>query len=242
MRRIAFGRTLAALSSAVVVLWAFDGTRADAPPDLELNPVTGAIEAVQASPLDGGLVRHVEDDTQTGEVIQTLVSAEPAADSRIAIKESGESWAVWEDSEARAIRYAYRDVATKIWTAEGTLSAPGELAHGPRIAHSGSATFVAYAIEQGTSTAIAVTDIIDSPEPFPPSIVLVTRSFSANPELDLRAEAGQVWISWVEDGSSVGWTERDATTGLWSAPRSIPLAGTSVKAVRQTIRDRVLAP
>jgi hypothetical protein len=224
----------------LVWTWTSGPVLADTAPDLEVNPVTGAVEAVEISPEDGGLVRHVEDDTQTGVVLQTVVSAEPAADSQIAIKETGESWAVWEEAATAEIRYAYRDPLTKIWSAETTVSGTGEASHAPRIVHNGLETWVAYEIETGSSTSIAVTGIIDSPEPFPPAVTIATRTFAASAELDLRAESGRVWVSWLESETELGWSEYDPSTGEWTSPRLETYAGSTVATAKDGVRRLVL--
>jgi len=225
------------------LMWMCAGAPAragDTAPDLEVNPVTGAVEAVEVSPEDGGLVRHVEDDVETGLVLQTVVSAEPAAGSQIAIKETGESWAVWEEAGTAEIRYAYRDPLTKIWSAEASVNPAGEAAHGPRIVHNGLETWIAYEVGEGPGSSIAVTGIVDSPEPFPPAVTVATRTFAASADLDLRAESGHVWVSWVEGETELAWSEYDTSAGTWTPPRIESYAGSTAADARLAIRSRVL--
>lgn len=214
--------------------WAADS------PDLEVNPVTGLIELVDVAPNEGDRVRHVEDPGQGGERVDSLVSSNAAAGSRIAIKLTGESWAVWQDTETEEIRYAFRDPVTKAWSAEAILSNSGEMCRHPSIVHNGTETWIAYEVQDGSVTSIAATGIIDSPEPFPTSSVVGTTSLAGTPEVRLHSESGQVWVTWVHSATDVGWSEYDHATNLWSAPQFEPYDRSTADDARQAVRNRVL--
>lgn len=234
--RVVLGRI--ALLSALFV----PGTvLADAAPDLEVNPVTGKIEAIAVSAEAGGRVLHIEDGGWTDPAVATVVSTEPAAQSRLAIKETGETWAVWEDVATGQVRYAVRNPDTKAWAQERILSRPGEVGRSPRIVHAGAATWIAYEARVGASSVVAVSGIIDSPEPFPPTgIAVVLGASILGINLDLQAEQGRVWVTWLDGPLFVGWSAYDPGSGTWSPPVVRSLLGTSVGAARDRIRSEVL--
>lgn len=211
---------------------------ADDAPDLEVNPSTGLIESVSVSSAVGRRVLHVEDSGQGTPLQATVVSAEPASESRIAIKSNGESWAVWQ-TDSGEVRCAYRDPATRAWTAEKTVSVLGERSSHPSIAHLDTATWVAFEVNQGATTGLCASMSTDSPEPFSVR-TLVAATTNPGADLVIRAEAGHVWLTWVDSASALGWSVYDAASDTWSGAMFESYTGSSADQAREAVRTRIL--
>lgn len=232
----------AAVGVAIVLCADAAPALATDPIDLDLNPVTGLIEAVAVSSTDGDRLRHLEDPGQGDAVVDTFVSADPAADSRIAIKATGESWVVWQDEITSQIRYSYRDSTSRTWTLETTLSLPGEISGHPTVVHNGSETCVAYEIGLGAGRSVVATRIEDSPEPFPTRTILATTASAGELSLTLHAEAGQVWLTWRDLPGLVTWSKYDRVNGSWTAPQVESIGVSPVSSALTEIRTKALAP
>lgn len=240
-----FGRPSTIAGVALALLWAVSGLRVAAEsPDLETNPATHHIEAVEVSAADDSRVRHVEDSGQSGDRIESIVSSAPAVSCRIAIKANGNSWAVWQDAATSEIRYAVRDPLLKAWGPEHRLSNLGDVAANPRIVHTDSATFFAYEVLDGPSSSLTVSIITDTPEPIPliatTSATLSETTFAGDRDIDLRSERGNVWVTWLASDSVLEWSEYDSVSGQWSPRVQVFLNGQSVRAAREGIRALVL--
>ncbi len=242
MARRRWSTLLAALGVAILLCAPGGSVLATDPIDLDLNPVTGLIEAVAVSAADGDRIRHVEDPGQGEALVDTVVSTEAAADSHIAITAAGETWVVWQDEATAQIRSARRNSSTRVWTAEVTVSLPGEISGHPTLAHSGFGTWVAYEIGVGVGRSIAVTSIEDSPEPFPTRTIVATTASLGALDLTLHAEAGQIWLAWHDLPLALTWSEYDGATGVWTPPQNEMIGLQTVTRTLANIRVKALAP
>ena len=214
---------------------------ASEPPDMEVNPVTGYVEAVDVAADAGNLVRHTVDMGQGGNGTAQTVSSSEGKNPRIAIKTNGESWVVWwQDGSTDEVFYTFRATPGGTWTPASRVSSPGQDSQYPEIVHNGSSTWIAYQILAGTTKSIAVTGITDGPEPFPTATVLATTTFSGDVDVLVHSESGHVWVTWVHSATLVGWSQWDSTAGLWSVPAFESYAGSSIQAARSNIRWTVL--
>ena len=206
-------------------------------PDLELNPVTGHVESVDVAPDAGGLVRHVTDAgrVRTSALISTAAGQSP----RIAITGAGDSWVVWwQDAAVDKVFYAVRDHASGAWSAPQQASGAQQNSRFPEIAHDGTTAWIGYEVKLGGTTSIAVVGIIDSPEPF--GKIVVTTNSTLPLDLEVHAESGHVWVTWVDSLTSMGWSEYDAASGLWSLPQYQPCVAATVDLALEAIRNAVL--
>lgn len=210
------------------------------PPDMEYNPVTGYVEAVEVGGESGYHVQHVVDEGQGGNGTSKTVSASMAKNPRIAIRSTGESWVVWwQDGPTDEVLFSVRSLPDS-WSPEIRVSNVGEDSQHPEIVHSGSSTWIAYQIPAAGNTSIAVSWIIDGPEPFPTRTLLHTTSYGGNVDVVAHSESEEVWITWVESATEVGWSKYDHETDTWSGAEYESYAGTNVKAAREAIQAIVL--
>jgi len=206
-------------------------------PDLELNPVTGHVESVDVAPDAGGLVRHV---TDAGRVrTSALVSTTAGVSPRIAITSAGDSWVVWwQDAAVDQVYYAVRSQVSGAWSAPAQASGAQQNSRFPEIAHDGTTAWIGYEVTSAGATSVAVVGITDSPEPIPQ--IVVTTSSTLPLDLEVHAESDHVWVTWVDSLTSMGWSEHDAASGLWSLPQyQLCVAGT-VDVTLDAIRTAVL--
>jgi hypothetical protein len=211
------------------------------PPDLELNPVTRFVESVDTVANADERVRHVDDAGQGGSRTVSLISAGTGANPRIAITPSGTSWVVWwHDAAIDEIRFSHRDPTTKLWSAEAVMSSAGEDSRNPEIVHHDGETWVAYEVANGGMTLVTVTGIIDDPDPIPDHTPIATTAYTDGVDVLVHSESGHLWVTWVDSTIHVGWSERNATTGLWSLPQQEPYVSDGITAARDRIRATVL--
>jgi hypothetical protein len=214
-------------------------------PDSEVNNVTGQIESVDAelSGQDYNL-RHTVDPGQGAPGATALLTTSPANDRRprMAITPDGAAWVVWwREASVDAVLARGRDVAGA-WEAERLVSAPGESSRNPEIVLFGGETWVAYEFTTTGGTGIGAVAIDDSPDPFGRT-VLATSEFSGAVDVQIFSASGHLWVSWVQDATSVGWSTFDPLSRTWTlaqyesygAPDGVPGA-------RNRIRAEVLGP
>lgn len=233
----------APFSRLVLCLWvvfAAPAVTVGEPPDLELNPVTGSVEAVDVAQDGGNRVRHVVDKGQGADRTSELISSNAGAEPRIAINNSGASWVVWwRDGGTGEVIYRKRSPATG-WSAETILSNAGEDSRQPEIVQCGSSIWIAFEVVSGGVTSIAATGISDTPEPFPTRTIIATTPFVGGRDVLVHSGAGQVWVTWVDGPTHVGWSRYDVASGLWSPAAYKPYGATGVDVARRNIRDLIL--
>ncbi len=237
---------------AVLAVWVFVATLlmpaavAADPPDSELNPVTGAIETADATLADGNYeIRHVTNYGPGQNLVVVVLTSNGVDDvgPRLAIDATtGDTWVLWwRDGATDQVLFRRRTNASGAWSAERVLSDPGLSARKGRIAHDGTDPWAAYEADGAAgSRSIIVSLIPDDPDPIPPGATVGTTTNGGELDLTLQSESGQLWVTWVDSASQVGWTKRDHATGLWSAVSYESYAADSVAAARTRIRARVL--
>ena len=219
-------------------------TVAGEPPDSELNLVTGYIESVDAPADTGSLVRHVEDAGQGGSRTVTTISSQAARGPRIAVQVDGDTWTVWwQDLAVDEVRFTVRDLASGSWSTEKLVSDPTEDSRYPKIVHADddSTAWIAYQIASGSETQVAAVGISDSPEPFGRTVIATTTA-TGMLDLEVHAEQGNAWVTWVDTQNEVGWSAWDAASGSWGLAAYESYAGSDVATARATIRATVLGP
>jgi len=235
-------RRVRTIVAAAFVVSSAGAIGASEPPDLELNPVTGFVESVDIAEQSGDRVRHVVDEGQAGSRTATLISAASGASPRIAISGDGDSWVVWwRDSSTDEVRYTYFDSSTGTWNAEAVISESDEDSRYPELVHHASTTWVAFEAEDGSGdTIIAVTGVIDSPEPFGTRVAIASTDFSGELDVQIQTASGHLWVTWVDSASEVGWSEYDPVSGTWDSPDYEDYTGSTVKAARESIQAEIV--
>ncbi|RMG44444.1 MAG: hypothetical protein D6718_10095 [Acidobacteria bacterium] len=223
---------------------------AASPPDSEINPATGKIETVDTVSV-GGIeqVRHSVDSGHGHPESARLLTSSGAAchDPRIAITGSGETYVVWwEEGAVPQVRYRRRGGSPDSWSAENRIGEPGEPAINPEIAWDGTSMWVAYEIDLSGGGAgsilIAASGGGDSADPFPDRSIIGTTHYTGDRDTMIDSEAGEVWVSWVDSDSQLGWSRYDRTLGSWTPVAYEPYDGPDgIAAARERIREQVLA-
>jgi len=229
-------------ASVLIAVVATGALGATEPPDLEQNQVTGYVESVDIAPLSGNRVRHVEDQGPTGSRTATLISTAAGSSPRIAIKSNGDSWVVWwRNTSTDEIRYSFYDVSASTWRSEAVISESDEDSSYPELAHEGSTTWVVFEADDGSGeTTIAVSSIIDSPEPFGARVAIASTDFSGELDVQIQVYSGHLWVTWVDSSSEVGWSEYDHNSETWDSPEYEDYTGSTVKAARESILEGVV--
>jgi hypothetical protein len=208
------------------------------PPDSELNPVTGYTESVDLNP--ASRVRHTEDQGQAGRVVEVISSA-AAANPRIAITAAGNSFATWwQDQSTDGVYFARRDVGTGTWAEEVLLSDPAEESREPEVIYHASQVWIAYEVPSGASIGIDVVGITDEAEPIPNVVAVATTQYTGNRDVRIHGELGHVWVTWVDTGNEVGWSEYEGASETWGTPDYEGYQFSTVQAARDAIRAIVL--
>lgn len=216
------------------------------PPDAAINPATGAIEITDAtSDADGEpRVRYVAQKSSSGR-LETAILAEGTKgglDPKIEITTEGQTWVVWwREAEPPEVLCTVKDAASGTWSDVRRVSDPGESARYPQIVHDGKTIWVVYESPTPDGASIVVKGTQDDPQPFPTGIVLGATTFSGNRAPRIHAEAGHLWVTWVDSSSHLACSEYDPTGGVWSLPEYESYAGSSVDLARAAMRARVLS-
>ena len=214
------------------------------PPDSEVNRESGNIETVDPF-LDGTNqdIRYVID---RGMVLNPKITtiADDSLDDRhpqLAISQDGDSWVVWwRDGTTDEVLIRKRDFATGSWESERRLSESTESSRNPAMAHDGVNPWVAFEFDNGTETDIGVSIIVDDPDPIGIRADVAGTDFSGNVDVMIQAETGNLWVTWVDSSTHVGWVEYDYTLESWSAVSVESYANDTVVDARGRIRTAVL--
>ncbi len=215
------------------------------PPDSKINPISGFIEVTDATwSGTSDDVRHVVNPGSDHLLQVFIVSADPRNDNgpRLAISPAGDTWIVWwrEDTLSSVVVRGHND-STGVWTSERTVSDAAENSLNPEIAHDGSRPWVAYEVHDQSATSIAVIPISDDSDPIPQHAIVGTTVYSGDVDVRINAESGDLWVTWVDSDTNVGWCEYDYATSTWSSPSNESYASDNVTAARGRIRTTVLS-
>jgi hypothetical protein len=216
-------------------------------PDSTLNPQDGRIQIVDlVRKTDNWDVRFVARPalgSSAAEPEVSMVSSHAFDDlgPRIAVEADGDTWVVWwREGTVRQVVARKRAYSGGVWSSEEIVSDPEEASANPSIVSDGEVIFVAFEIEDGSATGIAVNVINDEPDPI--GIREVLTSTGHGGEIDVRAHAtgGKIWVTWVDDETTVGWSLYDKASGEWSGVGYEPCAGDDVDSARERIQADVL--
>lgn len=216
------------------------------PPDSELNPVSGKIETVDASAEGGNYdLRFVADPGGGCARSVFPLTSDPLDDlaPRLTITGSGDTWVVWwRDGEIDTVLARKRTLATDSWSGEITVGNKLESGRHPEIVHDGSTAWVAYELDDVSGdTGVAAAGIHDDVEPVGTRDILATTGYTGDRDLSILSEAGQLWVSWVDSATEVGWSEYDYATETWGSAGYESYAADDVEQARERIRTAVLA-
>lgn len=231
-------RTIAVLLTILVSLPAL----AD-PPDSKLNPVTQYIETVSetwnGTDYD---IRHTVDRGALPPIVVTLAATNADETSpRIEISESGDVWVAWKraGNPSRIVVRRF-DESESTWKSSRLVGEDDEEADDPSIVFDGTAAWVAYRVADGTGSAIAVAVIADEPDPIGDRTIVATTGATGGIDVRLEAESGQLWLSWIDEGATVGYAAFSGSA--WGSPAYESYASDDVEAARARIRQSILEP
>jgi hypothetical protein len=232
----------AAVGSIVVV--ATSAVLATDPPDSKVNPVSGFIEVVDTTAVGSNdNVRHTINPGGG----QSLTLFDVATDSlddlspRITISPSGDTWVTWwRDASTKQVLVRKKTYATGAWGSERLVSDSTASSKNPEIVHDGTNPWIAYESPTSGTTQIAVAAVIDDPEPMVP-VAISSTSFGGNVDVLIHAQSsGNLWVTWVDSTTYVGWSEYSYANHFWSSPGYESYASDSIAAARARIRTTVL--
>ena len=213
-------------------------------PDSELNAISGFIEITDTA-LDGPDydVWHMINPGEGEGLVVTQLTTNAIDDlaPRIAISPNGDTWVTWwRDSATRQVLIRKRTYSSGSWSGETLVSEASETSRHPEVVHDGTKPWVAYEFAQAEGTSIAVRRVIDDPDPFPTRTVLATTTYNGDLDVLIHTEPNNLWITWVDDTTFVGWCEYNYATGTWSAPSYESYTSDSISAARERISTTVL--
>jgi hypothetical protein len=160
-------------------------------------------------------------------------------DPRIAISPNGDSnvtW--WRDAAKDVVLYRKRAAATGTWGSERTVGFSTESNSRPRIIYTDK-VWVVYQIQNSKSRCVGSQVMDDGPEPFSRTIVGTT-SYVGDLDVQVHYVAGHFWITWIDTGSRVAYTEYNFGTRVWGGVGFESFAADSPAAARARIRALLL--
>ena len=212
------------------------------PPHIELNAATGLIEAVDSTWSGNNYNVRFTEGTVAGEMSYSLpLTTNPAndLDPRIACTAKGDVVVVWwRDLTTDAIVCRKRSIVTGAWSPEKLLGVANESGSRPRVVDVGNDAWVAYQIQKNQTRAVGAQVIEDDSEPT--RTIVATTSYSGNLDIQIMFESGNLWITWIDSASRVGYSEYNPTTELWTSAAVESFASDSIAAARARIRARIL--
>lgn len=237
------------LLAALVVVAIPVSAEESEPPDAEINPLTGRIEAVDSVQHDSRwIVRLAVDPGRGRPALATIVSKLDdnldAYGPRIAFRPNGELGVVWWQTKSGnvEVRYKARDPLTGEWSTDKRISREHEDSRHPEILADDDQFWIAFVFDEKDDggTGIAVRGVRDGAEPFPTRTVLDVTGFSGDIEALPHTDAGHTWVTWVYSDTEVGWSEYDAAGDTWGLASYESYAADDVEAARERIRQQVL--
>lgn len=225
----------------VCLLAAVSAAFATDPPDAATNPVSGFIETVDCTWNGTSYdVRHVITPSLAEQTISDVAtSSSDDLGPKIAISSSGDTYiAWWRDGSTRKVFTRRHVYGTNTWDNEIQVSQSSQSARKPSVGHDGTTAWVAYEfVGTGGATSIACGSIEDSPDPFP---TIASTTYGGALKVQVNAESGNLWVTWVDSSSQVGWSEYNYGNATWGSVGHESYASDSVTAARGRIRTTVL--
>jgi hypothetical protein len=212
------------------------------PPDLRINTVSGLIEAVDATWSGANYnVRYTATDESGRQTASLLLTSNGKNDfdPRIAVSLEGDAWVTWwRDSSPNLIVYRKHVYATGVWEPERVVGDVAESDSRPRIAYFGDTPWVVYQIQGVKSRSVGAQIIDDDPEPV--RSIIATTTYPGDLDLQIQAESGRLWVTWIDTGSRVGYSVLTDAKGVWAPPAYESYATDSVASARARIRTRLI--
>lgn len=210
------------------------------PPDAKVNPQNSHIETAHVSWTGSAyVVRHSDDDGSEPPETTTLETCASFCDgARIEISTAGDTWEVWWRDGSVAEVVSRKLAYGGSWGSTRVLSEDDEDSRNSEISRFGSQTWVVFEAEQSGGTGVAVNVIIDDPDPIGTRVILRTTAYSGDVDSQIRNESGHLWVTWVDSGTQVGWSEY--ASGSWSSPAYESYSGSTIATARARIRVHVL--
>lgn len=237
----------ARISATLGVLFMAAALAASDPPDSALNSQSGYVETTDSTWQSGNYdVRHVIDPGQGSSPVVVSVTQNPANDvsPRIAISPAGETWVVWcREGTPDQVVFRKRTLSSSVWETEDVLSDGLTRSRNPEIAYDGTNPWVVFEVAfPSGDTEITVRAILDDPVPYGSPFVVSTTSYAGIVDALIHADAGHLWVTWVDSTVDVGWSQYDYALESWSLPQYESFAADTVDAARSRIEAGVLDP
>jgi hypothetical protein len=209
------------------------------PPDSEFNPQTNQIESTDSFMVNS--IFHVRiatfpQDNSPPQVLNLSTNGSDDLSPRLEIQPDGDSWVVWyRDAAIDDVLLRRRKLATGIWSSELSLGDGVAQSRNPELLDDTQDIWVVFNA-RNPDPSIIVRKIIDEPDPIGlPGTVLHTTSFTGDLDTRIHYDTGDLWVSWVDSTSMVGWSEYDYISGTWSLPSFEDYSLDSVSAARGRI-------
>lgn len=229
---------------AGVLIAGFVSVFASDPPDSEINPANGYIE-IADSAWEGSRynIRHITDPGDGSPLEVITLSGHPADDlsPRIEISSAGDTWVVWcRDQSTGRVLVRKKTYSTGSWSSERTVSSSNESSRNPEVVHDGTDVWVAYEYDSALGTSVGVSIIEDEPDPIDARTEVGTTTYGGDLDVLIRFGSGNLWVTWIDSDTHVGWSEYDYGAAGWSAAEFESYANDDVDAARSRIRTTVL--
>jgi hypothetical protein len=148
-----------------------------------------------------------------------------ALDPRVAIDPmTGDVHLVyWIDGSTPRVEHRVAPADLSTWSPAVAVSGPGEVACRPHAAFHDGTLRIAYEVHVSGpgSTPREVIVARQDGEIFVPEIVALT-PFNGDVRPEVHSHGGTMWIDWVDEAGTMGWTRFDAQAETWETIRSEP--------------------
>ncbi|MDQ7087770.1 MAG: hypothetical protein Q9Q13_07920, partial [Acidobacteriota bacterium] len=212
------------------------------------NPVTGNLEKVWAENDGHDYEIHWAEQVSGVWTHETTLTSNTTDDTcpGLAINGDGASAVVWRESgtNGRVYYRARQKVGSDwVWQSSAVAVSDGTAdASRPWVAWETTTPWVGWHEVDGAGSIYLRAG--EGPSPWPTGFTVdevATTSFNGELAVQIHAESGHVWIDWIDSSTRLGWSEWDASSGLWGAVQHEDYSGSSqIPVARQAIRSTVL--
>lgn len=210
--------------------------------DSKINPQNSYIETVKSelgtSSYDVRLelAQGLEEEPT---VLDVSTHSNDDRSPRIEIDPSGNAWITWwRDLGTDAVRVRKFSHGSQTFGTDRLVSQSSENARNPEVIFDGVSPWIVYEVH-GTQKSVIVCPISDDPEPITTGANVGTTSYSGNLDSRIHVDDGHLWVTWIDSGTYVGWSEYDYDQEVWSEAAYESYSGSTVGSARQTIRGIV---
>ena len=173
--------------------------------------------------------------------VVVVVATPPTPPAPAVLAPNGDVVVVWwRDLAKDALVYRKHTFATGEWGVERVAGLASESNSHPQVVFAGNRSWVAYQIQNSKNSCVGAQIIDDDVEPF--RSIVATSTFPGDLDVKLVAEATHLWVTWIDNGWNVGYSEYSFERQRWSVPAYEPYGVDSTAAARQRIRSRLLVP